>query len=52
MFKKIGVDFGVTSWEVDPTLPKRKRPIERHSHNMDHGRMDMKERKAKKGRKF
>ena len=52
MYTEFGVKHGAEKWDEDPTFPKRACPADRHSHNMAHGRMNLKVRKPKKGRKI
>ena len=49
IFRSIGVEMNVNSWELNPAMPtKRNQPIDRQSHSMP--RMDWKVKESKKSR--
>ena len=50
MFTGIGIEMGLSSWAINPEMPKRQQQAARHSHNM--GRLHMKKRETKKQRKI
>ena len=52
LFRKMGVNHDVSSWELDEAMPSRKRQTARLSHNMSRGRLVMKARKPKRGRNY